>query len=223
MTEQRRSLNLVSHHLCPYVQRALIALAEKGVPHERTYIDLSDKPGWFKRISPLGRVPLLLVDGAVLFESAVIVDYLDETTPHPLHPRDPLAKAMHRSWVEFASAVLSDIGGFYAAPDAAGFEQKRRTLAARFGTLEAALNGNPWFGGPDFSLVDAAFAPVFRYFDVFDRIGDFGVLADLPKAAAWRRALLERPSVRNAVAADYPDRLKSFLKQRNSHLSTLIH
>jgi glutathione S-transferase len=50
---------LVSHHLCPYVQRAAIVLTEKGVSFKRTLIDLDNKPDWFKAISPLGKVPLL--------------------------------------------------------------------------------------------------------------------------------------------------------------------
>ena len=50
---------LVSHHLCPYVQRVAIALAEKAVLFERAYIDLADKPAWFTNLSPLGKVPLL--------------------------------------------------------------------------------------------------------------------------------------------------------------------
>ncbi|TGU31135.1 glutathione S-transferase family protein, partial [bacterium M00.F.Ca.ET.152.01.1.1] len=54
-------LTLVSHHLCPYVQRAAIALAEKAVPFERVNVDLADKPDWFRAISPLGKVPLLRV------------------------------------------------------------------------------------------------------------------------------------------------------------------
>jgi glutathione S-transferase len=54
-------LTLISHHLCPYAQRAAIALAEKGVRFERRYVDLSAKPDWFLAISPLGKVPLLIV------------------------------------------------------------------------------------------------------------------------------------------------------------------
>ncbi len=54
-------LTLISHHLCPYVQRATIALREKDVPFERVNVDLADKPGWFVRLSPLGKVPLLQV------------------------------------------------------------------------------------------------------------------------------------------------------------------
>ena len=80
---------LVSHHLCPYVQRAAIALAEKAVLFERAYIDLADKPAWFTNLSPLGKVPLLRVGEEVIFESSVIVEDLEETQPGPLHPHDP--------------------------------------------------------------------------------------------------------------------------------------
>ena len=112
---------LVSHDLCPYVQRSVILLTEKAIPHERVTVDLSAKPDWFRTISPLGKVPLLLVGEAVLFESAVICEYLDETTPGSLHPTDPLDKAQHRAWIEFGSSTLGDIAGFYGAKDPAAF------------------------------------------------------------------------------------------------------
>ena len=216
------SFTLVSHHLCPYVQRAAITLAEKEIPHQRSYIDLGDKPRWFSVVSPLGRVPLLRVDDAVLFESAVICEYLDEVTPRSLHPADPLEKAEHRSWIEFGSSVLDAIGGFYNAPDAEVFEGKRQRLADKFAWLEAHLGDGPYFAGPRFHLVDAVYGPVFRYFDVFDRIGDFGFFATTPRVRAYRAALAGRPSIREAVAADYPERLMAFLKRRGSYLSTLI-
>lgn len=217
------ALVLVSHHLCPYVQRAAIALAEKGIPHERVAIDLADKPGWFLALSPLGKVPLLRVGDETLFESAAICEYLEEAGPGPrLLPADPLARAKHRAWMEFASAVLSDIAGFYAAPDAAALEAKRAAIAAKLTRVEDALGDGPWFAGPDFSLVDAAFGPVFRYFDAFEGIAPFGFLDALPKTRAWRARLAARPSVRDAVAPDYATRLGAFLKARGSHLSSLM-
>jgi glutathione S-transferase len=212
---------LVSHHLCPYVQRAAITLAEKTVDHERVAVDLSAKPDWFTAISPLGKVPLLKVGERVLFESAVICEYLDEVTPGSLHPEDPLEKAEHRAWIEFASAMLNAIGGFYNAPDAAAFEDKRTAMAAMAGRLEAALGPGPYFAGARFHLVDAAFGPVFRYFDVFDRIGDFGVFAATPKVRPYRAALADRPSVAGAATPDYSARLEAFLRARPSHLGSL--
>jgi glutathione S-transferase len=214
-------LTLVSHKLCPYVQRAVIALTEKGVPFERIDIDLANKPEWFRKISPLGKTPVLLVGDIPIFESAVILEYLEDTQSPALHPADPLARAEHRAWIEFGSAILNDIAAFYAAKDEATFEAKRAALREKFARLEARLNG-PWFDGETFSLVDAVFGPVFRYHDAFERIGDFGILDDLPKVAAWRDALAARPSIAAAVAPEYPALLWEFLANRGSHLSRLI-
>lgn len=214
-------LKLISHALCPYVQRAVIALAEKGVPFERIDIDLNNKPDWFLKISPLGKVPVLQVGDKAVFESAVILEYLEETLPNTLHPRDPLTRAEHRAWIEFGSAVLGDIWGLETVADEAHFKAKAVQAEARFARLEQRLVAAPWFDGENFSLVDAVFAPAFRYFDVFDEIGDFGILASKPKIARWRKNLRERPSVRNAVSADYPLLLRAFMKKHGAYLSQL--
>src|SRR3954468_24665593 len=129
---ERRStmvaLTLVSHQLCPYVQRAAIALAEKGVAYERVDVDLANKPDWFKALSPLGKTPVLQVGETAIFESAVILEYLEETQPNPLHPADPLGRAEHRSLIEFGAAILNDIWGLYSASDRAAFDAKRQQL-----------------------------------------------------------------------------------------------
>jgi glutathione S-transferase len=214
-------LKLISHKLCPYVQRAVIALSEKAVAFERIDIDLANKPDWFLKISPLGRTPVLLVGDVPIFESAVILEYLEDTQAKPLHPADPLARAELRGWIEFGSAVLNDIAGFYAARDEATFKARAAQLEQKFAKLESRLAASPWFDGESFSLVDAVFGPVFRYFDLFDEIGDFGILAGKPKLARWRKALAARPSVRAAVSADYPALLRDFIGRRESWLSQL--
>src|SRR5205085_1313019 len=215
-------LRLISHKLCPYVQRAVIALTEKGVAFERIDIDLANKPDWFLKISPLGKTPVLVVGDRAIFESAVILEYLEETQPKPLHPADPLVRAEHRAWIEFGSVVLNDIWGFYAASDAASFEAKAEALSAKFDQIERRLGDGPYFDGELFSLVDAVFGPALRYFDVFDRIGDFRVLADKPKVVRWRASLASRASIKEAVSDDYEARLWRFLEARKSHLSHLM-
>ncbi|MBA3326332.1 MAG: glutathione S-transferase family protein [Rhodobacteraceae bacterium] len=216
------NLHLMSHALCPYVQRAVIALTEKGLAFERTTIDLAAKPAWFLDLSPLGKTPVLTVDGRLIFESNVILEYLEDTQPHPLHPADPFERARHRAWIEFGSAVLADIAGLYNAPNADAFVNNTAALRAKAERLETALDDGPFFGGARFGLVDAAFGPVFRYFDAFDRIGDFGILTDLPKLVRWRETLAARPSIRSAVAANYSDLLWTFLLNRGSHLTSLM-
>lgn len=214
-------LHLISHHLCPYVQRAVIVLSEKNIPHERTYIDLASKPDWFQALSPLGRVPVLQANGAVVFESQVIAEYLDEVTPGSLHPTEPLDKARHRSWIEFGSETLNTIGGFYKAPDAATFEEKRAALRGKFERIEREIAG-PFFAGDAFHMIDGVWGTIFRYFDVFDRIANFGAMTGLDNVRAWRIALAQRPSIINAPPDGYPERLERFLVNRKSHLSTLM-
>lgn len=219
-------LVLVSHALCPYVQRAAIVLAEKGLPFERRDIDLADKPDWFLKLSPLGKVPVLLVQteaGEVaLFESNVICEYIEETQGGAaLHPQDALARAQHRAWMEFGSTILSELWGLETTTDPKVFESKRQAVAAKFARVEEALGDGPFFAGTAFTLVDAVFAPIFRYFDVFDRVIDLDVFTDTPKVRAWRRQLAVRPSVRSAVGTDYPELLYAFLVRHDAHLLKL--
>jgi glutathione S-transferase len=215
-------LELVSHPLCPYVQRAVITLLEKKIPHGRTYIDLANKPDWFLQISPLGKVPLLKIGDEVLFESAVICEYLDEITPGSLYPSDPLERAKHRAWIEFGSTILNTIAGFYNASDQNQFGQKRKELLDKFAWIERNGLGQPYFAGERFSLVDATYAPIFRYFDVLETVIQDDFFANTPNVKRWRQALQGQPHVQNAVVVDYPQRLLAFLQQRNSYLSMLI-
>lgn len=214
-------LRLVSFVLCPYVQRAAIVAAEKKLKVEQIFIDLKSKPAWFVELSPTGKVPMLLVEDEVLFESAVIAEYLDESSAGSLLPDKPLERARHRAWVEFASATLADIAGLYSAADADGFEQKRVSLSGRFERVEREFRG-PWFGDESFGLVDAAFAPVMRYLDAFESHASISLLEGLPNVQDWRQLLSERPSVIAAVQPNFPDRLLQFLRERGSYLSSLV-
>jgi glutathione S-transferase len=214
-------ITLVSFDLCPYVQRAAIVLAEKNVPFERVDIDLENKPDWFLKISPRGKVPLLKVGEEVLFESAAIVEYLDETEEPRLHPGNPVAKARHRAWMEFGSAVLADIWTLETTADRVAFDNAVAGLKDKFARIEAELGDGRYFAGDVFSIVDAVFAPAFRYFDVFDEIADLGVFDGLPKVRTWRAELARRASVRNAVVADYNDRLRAFLRRKDGLLARL--
>ena len=209
---------LISHALCPYVQRVAITLAEKGLPYERVDVDLAAKPQWFLELSPLGKTPLLRVGEETLFESAAICDYLDETAGPAMHPADPLLRARHRAWIAFASNLLSDIGSLYTARDDDGFGAARAAIARHLGQLENVVQG-PYFAGEQFGLVDAAFAPAFRYFELFGAVLEDDPFADFPQVAAWRNRLAARASVARAVPADYRERLRAFVVKRGGVLA----
>src|SRR3954468_17771454 len=121
-------LQLYTFQLCPFAHRVRLALAEKGVAAQQIEIDLKDKPASFARISPHGRVPLLLYGEVKLWESAVINEYLDEVFPYPpLMPVSLPDRAQARIWVKFADERLySTTHGFIFTREAA----VRRKLVA---------------------------------------------------------------------------------------------
>lgn len=211
-------LELVSFAICPFVQRAVIALKEKGVDFAITYIDLENPPDWFKEISPFGKVPLLKAEGEVLFESAIINEYLDEVYPPMLHPETPLERAKHRGWIEFGSNLLFDQFKTMMATDEATFQQQCEVLGGSFARLAQEVSDGPYFMGERFSLLDAAYAPFFMRFEILKKHHE--ELVDLlpTKLALWDKALLKRASVKDSVVDDFEARFVNFGKSKGSFI-----
>lgn len=199
-------MELVSFDLCPFVQRSVITLLKKDVPHKITYIDLDNPPDWFLAISPLGKVPLLKVGDAVLFESAAINEYIDETSgAAPLHPEEPLRRAHNRAWIEFASNL---IGLGYRAVVAQDEVSYLRTMDERDGLLEhleSQLAGGPYFNGSVFSLADTSFAPWFFRQAITEKLHERESLANFPKCLQWRNALLALDYVQNSAPDNFAE------------------
>ncbi|TGM45143.1 glutathione S-transferase family protein [Leptospira biflexa] len=212
---------LVSFKLCPYVQRSVINLLEKKVEYEIKYIDLANKPDWFLKISPFGRVPVLVVGEEVLFESAVINEYLDETNLPSLHPKDPLLKAKHRAWAEFASALLVDQYGWTMSKEESDSNKKKEEILSKFKILESILpepkNGTLYFAGESKHLVDTAYAPFFMRMEFLKNKGvQFDLVSGFPKVQTWSDTLLSLPSVKNSVLPEVPKEYIEFIKAHNS-------
>ncbi len=81
-------LKLISFKLCPFVQQVAIALSYKHIKFEIEYVDLADPPEWFLKISPLKKVPILLVEKHVLFDSVAINEFIEDKYPIKMHPVD---------------------------------------------------------------------------------------------------------------------------------------
>jgi glutathione S-transferase len=217
-------LKLVSFELCPYVDRSRIVLLEKDVPHEVEFIDLANKPAWFLAVSPMGRVPVLLVDDRPIFESMIINELLEELHPEPpMMPRDPLERAEVRAWIVFANDVLmpASLGAMIAVAGRYGGEALAKPLTVlrdALGKLEAraAKGGGPFFLGPAFSLADAAYAPFFRRWRAAEEWGvpDARLLGSFPSVTAWTEALLARPSVARAAPDQFGPRTRKLFAER---------
>jgi glutathione S-transferase len=209
-------LKLISFTLCPYVQRAIIVLNEKNISYDIEYIDLSAPPAWFYDISPLEKVPVLLVDEKPLFESMVICEYLDEITEGSLYPDDAFKRATNRAWIEFGNDILSTTFEFYTTEDENRFKHLSNTLVDRFEVLENEISNGTYFNGEYFSMVDAVYAPIFRYHNRIAQYKDYGFFEDAPKIKTWGDSLLQHPSVIKSVPDTYEQDTTNYLKKLNS-------
>ena len=209
-------LKLISFTLCPYVQRAMIVLNEKNIPFDIEYIDLSAPPAWFYDISPLEKVPVLLVNDEPLFESMVICEYLDEITEGSLYPDDAFKRATNRAWIEFGSDILSTTFEFYTSEDEKRFKHLTDILIDRFEVLEEEISEGTYFNGEEFSMIDAVYAPIFRYHNRIAKFKDYGLFDDAPKIKAWGDKLLERSSVIKSVPETYEQDMSNYIKKLNS-------
>ncbi|MBT2298178.1 glutathione S-transferase family protein [Pseudomonas fluorescens] len=225
---QHAQLTLISHPLCPFVQRAAIVLLEKNVPFERIDVDLAAKPDWFLALSPMGKVPLLKVErpgraDAILFESMAICEYLNETQGGvSLYSNDALCRAQQRAWAEFGVAALADAWQFLNAKSLAIADSKKAAFRDKLQRLEGSLDQAPYFAGAAFGMVDAVFAPVFRYFDLLSPAVSEPIFEDLPGVSAWRVSLANRPSVIAAVRVDYAERFQLHLVKQQAILSSSV-
>ena len=211
------SLELITFPYCPFGQRCIIALHEKGVAFDTTFIDLDDPPEWLSGVSPMGKVPVLRTRGKAIFDSTVIDEYLDETVEPPLFPADALERAVQRSWIAFAGELLTAQVAAYKAKSSGAFEAKIEKLRELVMLLAAAPVAGPFFAGTRFSLVDATYAPFFLRARLMQ--GRHQALEALPDGlAAWADALAQRPSVIRSVPPEFESGYLDFLKARGSWL-----
>jgi glutathione S-transferase len=210
-------LHLISFKTCPFVQRAVITLKHKKIDYDITFIDLADPPDWFIELSPLKKVPVLKVDDEVLFESAIINEYLDDITGGELQPSDSLARAKNRAWVEFASNMLGNLYMMKMSKDEERYNKYRDTLVDQLHRVEKRLGDGPWFNGDEFSLADTAFAPFFRQNSVAQNRMSVIDPASMPKVTAWGERLLALPEVRDSVVDEFEDLYLDAMKKNGSY------
>jgi len=196
---------LISFKLCPYVQRSVILLKEKGVDYDIEYIDVYDPPEWFIALSPTGKVPVLQVEGTVLFESAVINEYLDEVYTPALHPANPIEKAQNRAWMEFTSPMYTDTFNIMMATDKETSDNAVEALNKNLAGFDKAMENTPWFNGPDLSLVDISAAPLFTRLAFYKKHCGLELLNAFPNLQTWSDELLARQSIIESIVEGFDD------------------
>lgn len=209
------------------MQRAVILMRAKNVDFDVTYVDLRNKPDWFLKISPHGKVPVLKVGNEILFESNAIAEFLDETVAPRLHPEDALKRARNRAWTDYVPTFAAAIGEVTYAPDKASVDAGAQKLAGPMSRLEQALKTErqgqgPYFNGSALSLVDAAYAPFLQRFAICDAVLKTGVLDGYPLVKAWSTTLLADPRVTSALPDNFRTEYRANLKRRGAFAATLM-
>lgn len=212
-------LELISFELCPFVQRAVIMLQHKEIPFKIQYIDLRQPPEWFLAISPTGKVPVLRCDGEVLFESAVICEFLNESYALSLHPEPALKRAKHRAYIEFTSSLMGILYATSVSKTAEEYRRQRTILQQELAKLEPFLTAEGYFDGYEFCLVDVTIAPLFMRLALLDQAVPLD-MSELPKIKQWSDRLLALPSVKNSVIPEFTTRYFTHFKAQGSYFAT---
>ncbi len=214
-------LKLISFAICPFVQRSVIVLKQKKVDFEIEYIDLKNKPDWFLKISPLGRVPVLVVDEKdVIFESAIISEFVDEVTEPCLAHENPVAKAKEKAWIAYASEMQPLQYQTLIATDEAAFDEKLTALLDGLMRLKEVAKA-PFYRGSDFSLVDAAYAPIFMRMAMMPEVDEqFRARAKQEDAAhlvTWYDHVLAQDCVKDSVIDNFEQEVATFFADKESY------
>jgi len=135
-------------------------------------------------------VPVLVDGDAVVYESAIINEYLEEKYPAvPLMPKDPFKRSRARIWIDYCNTRLQRAGGNIAHDYQV--EKSKEELKQYLETLNREMSDREYIAG-DYSLADITYIPFFCRLERYQaKIGN-----DLPHVRAWMDRLLSRPTVR---------------------------
>lgn len=187
----------------PNCQRVKVVLEEKKLPYETVPIDLKkgeQKKSDFLKLNPHGKVPVMIDGTAILYESCIINEYLEEKYPEsPLMPRDPAKRARIRILIDFGISQLNppyqkirqELMKNEKERNQETIETSKKELQNLLQRLDREIGDRPFLAG-ELSLLDAALIPRFL------RMEGMGVLPapSLPKLGGWLQRMKDRPSVK---------------------------
>jgi RNA polymerase-associated protein len=197
VAEIRGVMTLFSDPKCPYCHRVRMVLAEKKINIDVVDVDAEDLPPEVLDANPYGTVPTLVDRDLVLYESQIVMEYLDERFPHPpLLPVDPVARANARLFMHRIDRDWYSLMGQIAHGDDDTAAKARDELRDGLASAAPIFGASPFFMSDEFSLVDCVMAPLLW------RLPMLGV--DLPASAVavtqYSTRIFEWPSFRRSLS-----------------------
>ena len=216
------SLNLLTVAFSPYGQRVETLLLEKNISYNKEQIDLGNKPNWFSDISPLGKIPVLLVDDKPLFESLAILEYIEATyTETIFHPKNQFVLAWHRGWMEFSNTLLSLTFGLVFADNYQIISQKQEELKNKLALFAKQLKQQPYFNGDFFSILDITMASAMQPLLFLSENFNLNLFENLDNLLQYANNVVSRPNFIKSLPENYSQIFENFLKRKNSFLLQL--
>lgn len=197
IANRRSVMTLFSSATSPYSHRTRIVLTEKNITHEVQNVEEGNTPEDLIDLNPYNTVPTLVDRDLVLYDSRIIMEYLDERFPHPpLMPVDPVSRATSKLYMyRIDRDMYSIVDEFEAGCDARTATKLRKTLRESLIMLSPIFEQKPFFMSEEFSLVDCYMAPLLW------RLPKYGI--EIPTSAkalnAYAARLFERDSFRHSL------------------------
>ncbi|MEL7297559.1 MAG: glutathione S-transferase N-terminal domain-containing protein [Pseudomonadota bacterium] len=197
LANRRSIMSLFSRPTCIYSHRTRLVLAEKSINIEIVNVDGDDLPEDLMDLNPYHTVPTLVDRDLVLYDSRVIVEYLDERFPHPpLMPVDPVTRAQFRlalfrienDWYKLAEQIEE-------AAEKKQATRARKILKESVLASAEVFAAKEFFLGDEFSLVDATVAPLLWRLNAYNiDLGKSGQAIE-----AYMERIFSRPSFRESL------------------------
>jgi glutathione S-transferase len=200
-------IKLYYHPASTFARRVRIALLEKDIPHELHQLDMTGREhrgAAYLALNPYGRVPALVEDDFVLYESNSILNYLEWTHPRPaLVPTDIRARALVDMHMRLADMQFGRYAGAILFPkrflpaerwDVAAMAAARTEIEKHVAVLEQTLKGRQYLVAEQFTLADVSYIPFVHFFPLME-------ITPPPAVEAWTARLLARPSAEATAPA----------------------
>ena len=198
-------LKLSGFHVSNYHNKVRLALLEKGIEFEEdANCRPSQKDEWLAR-SPMGKVPVIEVDGTALAESQAICEYLEDAYPQvPLYPKDPLARAKVRELIAVIELHMELVarrlyGALYFGGQVSEETKKEveRDLAKGVRAFSKLVKFDPYIAGKEFTLADCVAFVSLPLISMTSKLA-FGkdALESVPQVKPYLKMLGERPHFR---------------------------
>jgi len=210
---------LVSFVICPFVQRSVITFKTKNTPFDLIHIDLSSPPEWFTELVPTAKVPALLFNDDVLFESAVINEFIDENDGQRLQEKSHWERAQERAWINYVDELIFDQYAMLIASNEKDYETEKDKFISKLLVL-GKKTGKHYFSNDSFGLLDAAAAPVFTRLMLTPSIYDELKLKcnEQSDLINWIENLIQLKAVKESVVDDFDKQFFSYFDKLNSYI-----